>query len=86
MKLIDLHKKWMEKGKFQDRQDADGCGGLCNAVPRKYLKILERFRPIEYKTYWGQRFGTSTSLNQIYGYNKIRQSIVLLICAMNNEL
>lgn len=85
MKLIDLYKEWMETGCISDRVDPNGMGGLCNAVPKKYLKLLKKFEPEECQIYWASSRGMSSD-GAIYKFNKLRQTIVLLICAMCNEL
>jgi len=87
MKLIDLHKEWAAEGKINNRPTTVGMGGLCNAVPEKYLKDLESFEPDFDVPYWAStKSENDVSLNAIFGYNTFRQTIVLLICAMNNEL
>jgi len=86
-KLIDLHKEWMEVGKFNDRHSDGGNGGLCNAVPVKYIDDLKKFEPNNDSAYWAStKSENDISLTAIYGYNQLRQTIVLLICAMNNEI
>jgi hypothetical protein len=86
MKLIDLHKEWCKSGKIKDREFTNnGDGGLCNAIPDQYLNDLKLFDPQTGQVYWEQ--ANDSSLHRvIYGYNLFRQSVVLLICAMNNEL
>lgn len=87
MKLIDLHKEWMEANMIFDRKDSFGDGGLCNSVPIKYQDDLIKFKPDKYQTYWASGFAEENgSRRAMYNYNKLRQTIVLLICAMNNEL
>jgi len=85
MKLIDLHKKWVETGEIEDKKDAGGMGGLCNAVPNKYYETLQMFEPEYYATYWAS-YQSRSDDKSIYAYNQLRQTIVLFICAMNNEL
>jgi len=86
MKLIDLHKEWMELGHTPRNT------GLCSALPQEYRTFLDPFRPTdEEKTiheldgwcciWWGERM-----FDIIGTYTDFRQTIVLLICAMNNEL
>ena len=89
MKLIDLHKRWAKKGRLPDY-------GLCHTfynIPKEYAPLFDLFRPtgeermaleLEGKTslYWA-----SGSEERLYKkYVPMRQTIVLLICAMNNEL
>lgn len=92
-RLIDLHKEWCETMAIKDCPER-GCGGLCNALPVKYLKPFRLFTPDEYgdnDCYWAsqmkpQGVGGRYENSELYGYNPLRQTIVLLICAMNNEL
>ena len=86
-KLIELHKEWVQKGRISD-------GGLCVAVPKEYEDDLEMFSPTVYEQvghsedgYWLAWWGRhKTETNSYRIYNPFRQTIVLLICAMNNEL
>jgi len=86
-KLIDLHKEWCEKGEL------DGESGLCSAIPQKYHLLFELVRPTKEENeihtkegynwmWWGELKGDY----EWGGYNYLRQTIVLLICAMNNEI
>lgn len=87
MKLIDLHKEWMESGKIKDRENSFGDGGLCNAVPIKYYDAVSLFRPKRYKiSWWAGGHPNQENDKLMYDYNSLRQTIVLLICAINNEL
>lgn len=89
MKLIDLHKKWVKDLELPDY-------GLCHVfsnLPRKYEDRFLEFSPIftervqlrkegKSELYWA-----SDNKNYLcYEYTPLRQTIVLLICAMNNEL
>ena len=87
MKLIDFHKEWCEKGEL------NGESGLCGAIPIGYFKFFRLIQPTDDELkehinegynylWWAEPQGD-------YGwgiYNSFRQTIVLLICAMNNEL
>ena len=91
MKLIDLHKEWMEGGKMPE-------SGLCRVFSYivqedYYWELFQLFRPtVEEKDqlisegkssfFWGSDSENWCSTQ----YTPFRQSIVLLICAMNNEL
>ena len=86
-KLIDLYKEWMGTGKIYDHYNSFGNGGLCNAAPRKYKNDLLLFTPDILDVYWASmrpRFSGTTEA--AYNFNPLRQTIVLLICAMHNEL
>lgn len=93
MKLIDLYKEWMRKGKITDRLDAVGSGGLCNAVPKYCRHTFYSFYPEEetHGTFWAYPMTFSqqqkrTFEHMAYKLTPLRQTIILLICAMNNEL
>lgn len=84
-KLIDLYKEWMNSGKLTD-------SGLCFSVPKEYKTFLELFKPLKTETvglysflYWASQDNDS-GLIHFYDFNPLRQTIVLLICAMNDEL
>jgi hypothetical protein len=86
-KLIDLYKEWVETGKLKDRDDSLGNGGLCNALPKKYRDTLELFVPMNTDTYDGGLFWAADSFrSRVYKFGKIRQTIVLFICAIRNEI
>lgn len=91
MKLIDLHKKWCEKKRIPNRR------GLCGVLRGKYKMLLKKFTPTKKErvdlflqglasSYWGSGVGACDLKNKCGGYTSLRQTIVLLICAMNNEL
>ncbi len=87
-RLIDLYKEWMETGFIKDINGSLGLGGICNAVPEKYRKTIELFRPDTILAYWAStkyKQGHATNEN-MYRFNELRQSIVLLICCIHNEL
>jgi len=92
MKLIDLHKEWMEKGQTSEN-------GICNEVLKfqgKYYNEMQLLRPTyndfnkisdenNCVVFWGA--GLSSDNQEICkAYTPLRQTIVLLICAMNNEI
>lgn len=87
MKLIDLHKEWIRTGKLSN-------DGLCYCVPEEYRELFELFTPTKqelishnaegyWTAWWGKHKKDGYSCRI---YNSFRQTIVLLICAMNNEL
>lgn len=86
-RLIDYHYEWMEKRRMHD------CG-LCHSLPEKYKKTFELFYPPELSD-WGIlvncwaadiEYNRGNDDKVSYGYGKTRQTIVLFICAMHNEL
>jgi len=88
-KLIALHWEWMKTGSLPE-------DGLCDTLEyTKYYKDLKNlFETAElYGQYWGadvgQQYNDSSELYKFRRYREYgptRQSIVLLICAMHNEL
>ena len=79
----------MEKKRIGDYEYSAGLGGLCNATPIAYQRDLELFEPPieEYVTYWAFEEGKRVSDDtEMYKYTPLRQTIILLICAMNNEI
>lgn len=82
MKLIDLYKQWMETGKLPE-------DGLCNCIPQKYSKEFNLCKPESSPYMYWANIDTPTQNNYDdwhNGFNPIRQTIVLLICAMCDEL
>lgn len=91
MKLINLHKQWMETGKLP-------MDGLCCSLPEKYEECLESFdRTDEDReearkynldpTFWASGLPRRSDYRELaYAYTPLRQTIVLLICAMEGEL
>ena len=85
MRLIDLHKEWMETGQLT------GKGGLCNCVPRKYKRLLNDFKPEWYGLFWAYPLRYNQEKRRqydscAYPYTPLRQTIVLFICAIKGEL
>ncbi len=91
MKLIEKHKRWMDKGELDKN-------GLCNSLNgTKYQYYLDLLSPIFInepmggdEIYWGYE-GPGVKIScELYDlqhkYTPLRQTIVLLICAMHNEL
>ena len=72
--------------------------GLCDCIPQEYKETLKMFDPEDYLTYgnyWGADKPWNEYLikgdvfddrNRFGGYGILRQTIVLMICAMHNEL
>lgn len=83
-KLIDLYKEWMETGTLPG-------DGLCNSVPKEYKSDLRKLEPECYYTFWAYPLTDQQQLDHsyydmAYSFTPLRQTIVLFICAMNNEL
>lgn len=88
-KLIELHKEWSEKGRLPNF-------GLCTVVPESYEKAFDLLLPTDddyfeiekqrhATTYWGSGLNQS-SVDRFNKYTPLRQTIVLLICAMRKEI
>lgn len=96
MKYLGLYKKWAKTGKLEDSpHDARGQGGLCNTVIGR--EALEIFEPdneymVRYTVdtvYWGHGHNNKSfiELKELaYDFTPLRQTIVLLLAAMNDEL
>lgn len=91
-KLIDLHFEWMGTGVLPH------FNGLCDEFKfsaHNYSETFELFEPtireentdLYIGSYWASdEFIMGDENNRYSGYGKIRQSIVLLICAMHGEI
>jgi hypothetical protein len=82
MKYLPLYYEWMERGRIPE-------SGLCNCFPNdKYLDLLSPTSIHEQKWCWwanGDKYVLNTTIWE-YGFNPVRQNIVLFMAAMNNEL
>ena len=86
-KLIDLHWEWMETGELTK------CNGLCTELEEtEYEKSMNLFKPNyqqRFCAYWAadkKDFTHYDTYSLSTKYTTTRQSIVLLICAMHNEI
>ena len=88
-KLIDHYKEWIEKGGLPDY-------GLCNSVPSKYENSLLLFKPTDAELneleclrmavfFWASGL-TISDLNKKQALTPLRETIILLICAMHYEI
>jgi hypothetical protein len=90
-KLIDHYKEWVEKGRLPKE-------GLCESIPRKYSKSLYLFEPtlndainLEKldlsRTFWGSGLSVfDKHFDKCHGLTPLRETIILLICAMHDEI
>lgn len=89
MKLIELYRIWMTTGHLPKL-------GLCNSIPIEYRKTFYLLAPLHddkvgllidsgSQTYWGSGLPCDHKLEET-GFTPLRQTIVLLICAIHNEL
>lgn len=90
MKLIKLHEEWSEKGKLPNI-------GLCSSTPSKYRNTLGLLKPTmdDFKqldknglctNFWGSGLNAYDFWDKFVAYTPLRQTIVLLICAMHDEI
>jgi hypothetical protein len=88
MKLIELYKKWMKTGLLPH-------WGLCKSLPYKYKKLFELVSPTEEDksrynllNYWGcdKTIENVSETELTDSFTPLRQTIVLFICAMHDEL
>ena len=90
MKLINKHNKWCEKGKMNS-------SGLCDElIGTKYESAFMLFVPNKLERdmleisglsigWWGSGVIHNNG-SRYFTYTEMRQNIVLLICAMHDEL
>jgi hypothetical protein len=86
VKLIYLHKEWVRKG-YMHRQ------GLCSSLPAEYREeFFNLFAVYKLATYWGydgknyNPYSFHHTHDVYVKYTPLRQTMVLLLCAINNEL
>lgn len=95
-KLVELHYEWMEKGVMSGYKWAGG--GLCEHLAKKYSYELDLFEPVDKEIrqlakeglctcFWASGLEEDTKYRILATeYTLLRQTIVLLICAMCGEL
>lgn len=98
-KYLPLYYEWMKKGYFSDLKGREYAGGLCNAIQRP--SELWLFRPCNegYWAYDGEHFPSQfpyfmcalksrgvTEYEAKYLFTPLRQTILLFMAAMNDEL
>lgn len=92
---LDYYKRCMISGKLNDHNSIFDCSGLCEAadnklIMKKYLNIveptIENIRDLrgegKSSTYWG----SDSYLYKTEEFTELRQTIILLMAALNNEL
>ena len=88
-KLIEHYKEWIEKGKLPKF-------GLCNSVPDEYIESLLLFKPTDDELnelkilgmswgYWASGLWV-VDPNKLDTLTPLRETIILLICAMHDEI
>jgi hypothetical protein len=90
-KLIEHYKKWAENGQLPS-------SGLCGSISFKYDSAFELIKPtdIEKETlrenklsslYWGSGLPVAAEYNEKrWALTPLRETIILLICAMHDEI
>ncbi len=74
------------------------CHGLCDSVPSDNIKLLKLFQPKRefkeadywafdgnHRSFWNE-YGGLDAYHVMFTFTPLRQTIVLLLAAMNNEL
>ena len=88
-KLIDHYKEWDKKGELPKN-------GICFSIPDEYEGSLLLFEPTRDELiqlsslgmswcYWGSGLGMF-DLNKGKALTPLRETIILLICAMHDEI
>ncbi len=88
-KLIEHYKEWLEEGQLPKH-------GLCKSVPNEYKDSLCLFMPTDAEInelsyhgmsglYWGSGLGLF-DMNKYNAVTPLRETIILLICAMHDEI
>jgi hypothetical protein len=88
-KLIEHYKVWAKKGELPDN-------GLCGSVPDEYIESLLLFKPTKDEFiqltrlgmswgYWASGLSPNDS-DRHFGLTPLRETIILLICAMHDEI
>lgn len=85
MKYLKYYKAWMKTGRIQDHPQLKlGQGGLCNALGSNAMGIFtESYNTL---SYWAADYENDSFDEIQYGFNPLRQNIVLLLAAINGEL
>jgi hypothetical protein len=90
-RYLPLYEEWMEKGSIPGK-------GLCGSLDKEGRELLKNFVPTDEDAnvlmeddwgswYWGSGLKYSDDvIEQRYSFTPLRQTIVLLMAAMNNEL
>jgi hypothetical protein len=90
-KLIEHYQEWAEEGRLPSP-------GLCSSIDENYEKTLGLFEPTkkdikELKksgytfNFWGYNGSFyDRSFLKYYGLTPLRETIILLICAMHDEI
>lgn len=91
-KYLTLYYKFAATGRMKNHPASYINGGICGALHNKDLKnFIELFRPEYYDhSYWGypKRYPDRGRAIEVatFGFNELRQNMILFLAAMNNEL
>jgi hypothetical protein len=88
-KLIDHYKEWDKEGQLPDY-------GLCDSIPSEYEKSLLLFKPTDAELdeleslrmavfFWASGLSVF-DVNKCRALTPLRETIILLICAMHDEI
>ena len=86
VKYLPLYYEWMETGNIPYKEHRGICGGLCSIFHNdKMFKLINP--PNGAGWYWGCSWDDSDRGYAFStGFTPMRQTVVLLMAAMNNEL
>jgi hypothetical protein len=88
-KHIDFYNKCMVDGRMPAYYDTPSQGGLCSMsekgiIDKRLLNLFDdNFSPFQY---WGDGREDTLLADGAYLFTSLRQTIVLFMAAMNNEL
>lgn len=89
---LDLYKKWIKAGQLTPHYGNGTCGGLCSAIPADLLKseiwkiVSPEIGETNGTAYWAAGDEINDMLEECYGFTPLRQNLILLCAALNNEL
>ena len=88
-KYLPLYKKWMKQGRIPHKSKYGCDGGLCSIFgnDKKFQLLHPTMDELEYRRIWGY-WGLDENYGDLHinSFAPLRQTIVLLMAAMNNEL
>jgi hypothetical protein len=93
--FLDIYKKWAKKGKMTeiDGQTVSGLCDLFDTDKRNYSELFDLMKPTESDFFQLQLeskniycWASDSNEYKWFEFTPLRQNIVLLMAAMNNEL
>ena len=100
-KIMPLYRRWMKTKKIEGAYEHCSPNGLCCSVigtDKELSELLARIRPDQEErnlledegfetTFWGSGYKEKCPFNRVSSdFTPLRQNLVLLMAAMNNEL